>query len=56
MMTDSLFSDASWFFFAIWSVAVATVNIAAFGRDLLPSKAVSSPVRSASSTQVPRPN
>jgi len=56
MMSDSLFSDAGWFFFAIWSIAVATVSIAAFGRDLLPSKAANSPVRSASSTQVPRPN
>jgi hypothetical protein len=56
MMSDSLFSDASWFFFAILSVAVATVSIAAFGRDLLPSKAANSHARSASSTDVPRPN
>jgi len=55
-MSDFLFSDAGWFFFVIWSVAVATVNIAAFGRDLLPSKAVNSPVRGASSAHVPRPN
>lgn len=39
MMSDSLFSDASWFFFALWTIAVATVNITAFGRDLLPSRA-----------------
>ena len=55
MMSDFL-SDAGWFFFAIWSIALTTVSIAAFGRDLLPSKDANSPVRSASSTQVPRPN
>ena len=56
MMSDSLFSDAGWFFFAVWSIAVTTVSIMAFGRDLLPSKVANSPARSASSTQVPRPN
>jgi hypothetical protein len=39
MMTDSFLSDASWVFFAAWSVVVAVVSIAAFGRDVLPSKA-----------------
>ena len=39
MMSDSLFSDASWFFFAIWSVVVGAINLTAFGRDLLPAKA-----------------
>ena len=38
MMSDSLFSDASWFFFAIWSVVVGAINLTAFGRDFLPSK------------------
>ena len=38
MMSDSLFAEAGWLFFALWSIAVATVTITAFGRDLLPSK------------------
>ena len=42
MMSDSLFSDAGWLFFAIWSIAVGIVNITAFGPDLVPSKAPSS--------------
>jgi hypothetical protein len=37
MMSDSLFSDAGWLFFAIWSIAVGIVNITAF--DLVPTKA-----------------
>ena len=42
--------DASWLFFAAWSVAVIIVGIKAFGRDFFPTKngtgsqAVSSPV------------
>jgi hypothetical protein len=39
MMSDSLFSDAGWFFFAVWSVVVGAISVTAFGRDLLPSKA-----------------
>lgn len=38
-MSDSFLNDASWLFFAAWSVVVAIVSIAAFGRDLFPSKA-----------------
>lgn len=32
MMSDSLFAEAGWLFFALWSIAVATVTITAFGR------------------------
>jgi hypothetical protein len=39
MLSDSLFTDASWLFFTIWSIVVATVSLAAFGPDLLRSKA-----------------
>jgi len=39
MTSDTFLSDASWLFFAVWSVVVAAVSIAAFGRDLLPSRA-----------------
>ena len=42
MMSDAFLSDAGWLFFAVWSVVVGAVSIAAFGRDLLPSKAVDS--------------
>ena len=45
MMSDSLFSDAGWFFFAIWSVVVGAINLTAFGRDLLPAKARVEPHR-----------
>jgi len=39
MMSDSYMLDASWVLFAVWSVIVATVSVAAFGRDLLPCRA-----------------
>jgi len=38
MVGDSFLSDAGWVFFAAWSVIVAAVSLAAFGRDLLPSR------------------
>mgnify|MGYP001473559139 CR=1 FL=1 len=37
-MSDSLFSNAGWFFFVAWSLIVAAVSVDAFIRDLLPSK------------------
>ena len=39
MLTDSLFTDASWLFFAIWSIVIGTISVAAFGHDVTPSKA-----------------
>jgi len=39
MMSDFFFTDASWFFFALWSVVVGAISVTAFGRDFLPSKA-----------------
>ena len=39
MTTESFLSNAGWFFFSVWSLVVGAVSIAAFGRDLLPSKA-----------------
>jgi hypothetical protein len=39
MMSDSFLSDAGWLFFTAWSVVIGAVSIAAFGHDLLPSKA-----------------
>ncbi len=38
MLSDSFLSDAGWLFFAAWSAVVAAVSLAAFGRDLLPSR------------------
>jgi len=45
MMSDSIFSDAGWFFFALWSIVVGAISVTAFGRDLLPSKARVEPRR-----------
>ena len=39
MLTDSLFTDASWLFFAIWSIVIGTVSVAAFGHDVFGSNA-----------------
>lgn len=38
-MIESFFSNASWLFFTAYSAVVAAVSYAAFGRDLLSSKA-----------------
>lgn len=35
-MNDSYLFDAGWLFFAAWSVIVAAVSVAAFGRDIFP--------------------
>jgi hypothetical protein len=35
MTLDTLIFDAGTLFFALWTVAIAAVTIAAFGRDLL---------------------
>jgi hypothetical protein len=35
-MTHDSLLDASVFFFALWSLVVGAISIAAFGRDLLP--------------------
>jgi hypothetical protein len=37
-MSDALFSEASWFFFAFWSMGVAAVSFAAFRSDPVPVK------------------
>lgn len=56
MMTDSFLSDASWLFFVAWSVVVAAVSIAAFGRDLLPSRAHIDPLPNARPSDPVQPN
>ena len=37
-MSSNLFSDVGLIFFVSWSFILAKVSIAAFGRDLLPSR------------------
>jgi len=54
-MMDSLFSNAAWLFFVAWSVVVAAVSIAAFGRDLLPSRIRLDSSQNASSTDNAHP-
>ncbi|HKT88945.1 MAG TPA: hypothetical protein VJQ59_10940 [Candidatus Sulfotelmatobacter sp.] len=38
MMSDSILTDLGSLFFFVWSAVIAGVSIAAFGRDLLPSR------------------
>jgi len=38
LMSDSYLFDVGWLFFAAWTVIVAVISLAAFGRDLLPSQ------------------
>jgi hypothetical protein len=38
MTLDSLLFNAGTLFFALWSVVIAAVSIAAFGRDFFPPK------------------
>ena len=40
-MRDWLFSDMGFLFFTAWSVMIAAVGYAAFGRDLQPAKVLS---------------
>jgi len=43
MIIGSLLSYLGWFFFAAWSLLVGAVNIAVFGRELLPSESAADP-------------
>lgn len=38
-MSDSILTDLGSLFFFVWSAVIAAVSLAAFGRDLLPSRA-----------------
>jgi len=38
-VSDLFLSNAGWLFLTPWSVLVIVISVAAFGRDLLPSKA-----------------
>lgn len=38
MMSDSFLSNAGSVFFAFWSLVVGAVGVAAFGRDLFPTR------------------
>jgi hypothetical protein len=37
-MSDSFLSNAGWLFFAGWSLVIVAISIAAFARDIFPSK------------------
>jgi len=43
MPNESYLFAAAWLFFAAWSVAIAVVSLAAFGRDLFPSRLYAEP-------------
>ena len=45
MTPDSFLFDAGSLFFAAWIAVLAAVTITAFGRELLPAKALSDPSR-----------
>jgi len=38
-VSDLFLSNAGWLFLMPWSLLVIAISVAAFGRDLLPSKA-----------------
>jgi hypothetical protein len=39
MLSDSLFSDAGWLFFAILSIVIGTFSVTAFSSDVVQVKA-----------------
>ncbi|HET6180653.1 MAG TPA: hypothetical protein VFE61_27285 [Candidatus Sulfotelmatobacter sp.] len=55
LMSDSYLFDAGWLFFAAWSIVLAVVSVAAFGRDLIPSRVFIDPAQNAESARVDRP-
>jgi hypothetical protein len=55
LMSDSYLFDAGWLFFAAWSIVLAVVSVAAFGRDLIPSRVLIDPAQNAESARVDRP-
>jgi len=34
-LAQAFIFDAGWFFFAVWTMVLVTVNLVAFGRDIL---------------------
>jgi hypothetical protein len=51
MSSDLFLSDAGFLFFAFWSLILGAVSLAAFGRDLLPSKVPVDPSKPSGSPQ-----
>ncbi len=51
----SFLFDAGSLFLVVWSAVVATLSIAAFGRDLLPAKVPSDPSRNSNPADPVRP-
>ena len=56
MLRDSLFSDAGWLFFVIWSIVIGALSVAAFGRDLLEAKTPAIPHSRGSSSNTAAQN
>jgi hypothetical protein len=55
MTTDTFLFNAGWLFFAAWIAVIAGVSVAAFGRDVLPSKAFLDPAQSPHAAEDMRP-
>lgn len=51
-MRDSLLFDASSLFFLVWTMTVAALALAAFRRDLIPSKAANHQSRTGPSVRL----
>jgi amino acid transporter len=45
MTADTFLFNAGWLFFAAYTIVVAGVTVAAFGRSLFPSKAQNDPTQ-----------
>ena len=54
MTLDSLLFNAGTVFFGAWIAVIAAVSVAAFGRDLLPSKVPLDPVQKPHTAKAPQ--
>ena len=52
-VSDLFLSNAGWLFLTPWSVLVIAISVAAFGRDLFPSKAQAESHSKASASSMP---
>jgi hypothetical protein len=54
MTADTFLLNAGWIFFVAWTVVVAGITVAAFGRNPFPSKAQCDPAQAPPKTQLAR--
>jgi|HubBroStandDraft_1064217.scaffolds.fasta_scaffold300823_1 hypothetical protein len=54
MTADTFLFNAGWFFFAAYTIVVAGVTVAAFGRSLFPSKAQRDPAQTSPTADLSR--